>query len=91
MVRVTTARLNLLEYRNTIYMSESMLNKSRAAALPGFSLVLLLLAALTIPFLAALPCAAQDWIRTGTGLGVDKVRIAVPDFKPSTADPKNSD
>ena len=80
-----------MEYRNTIYMSESMLNKSRAAALPGFSLVLLLLAALTIPFLAALPCAAQDWIRTGTGLGVDKVRIAVPDFKPSTADPKNTD
>ncbi len=27
-------------------------------------------------------CAlAQDWIRTGTGLGVEKVRLAVPDFK----------
>jgi len=26
---------------------------------------------------------AQDWIRTGTGLGVDKVRLAVPDFKSS--------
>jgi TolB protein len=24
---------------------------------------------------------AQDWIRTGTGLGVDKVRLAVTDFK----------
>src|SRR5438128_6910608 len=33
----------------------------------------------------------QDWIRTGTGLGVEKVRLAVPDFKPSTQDPKNSD
>jgi TolB protein len=32
---------------------------------------------------------AQDWIRTGTGLGVEKVRLAVPDFKSSTADPKN--
>jgi len=34
---------------------------------------------------------AQDWIRTGTGLGVEKVRLAVPDFKASTQDPKNAD
>ena len=32
---------------------------------------------------------AQDWIKTGTGLGVEKVRLAVPDFKPSTNDPLN--
>ncbi|HEV2716435.1 MAG TPA: translocation protein TolB, partial [Terriglobales bacterium] len=37
------------------------------------------------------PSLAQDWIRTGTGLGVEKVRIAVPDFKASTPDPKNTD
>jgi hypothetical protein len=24
---------------------------------------------------------AQDWIKTGTGLGVEKIRLAVPDFK----------
>ncbi len=42
--------------------------------------------------LIAFPCLAQqDWIRTGTGLGVEKVRLAVSDFKPSTPDPKNSD
>jgi TolB protein len=35
--------------------------------------------------------SAQDWIRTGTGLGVDKVRLAVPDFKASTQDAKNPD
>ncbi len=35
--------------------------------------------------------AAQDWIKTGTGLGVEKVRLAVPDFKASTPDPKNTD
>jgi TolB protein len=29
---------------------------------------------------------AQDWIRTGTGLGVEKIRLAVPDFKQATAD-----
>jgi TolB protein len=34
---------------------------------------------------------AQDWVRTGTGLGVEKVRIAVPDFKAATQDPKNTD
>ncbi|MFZ0760529.1 MAG: Tol-Pal system beta propeller repeat protein TolB [Candidatus Sulfotelmatobacter sp.] len=32
---------------------------------------------------------AQDWVRTGTALGVEKVRLAVPDFKSSTADPQN--
>jgi len=47
--------------------------------------------------LAALLCllaatgAAQDWIRTGTCLGVERVRLAASDFKPSTADAKNAD
>jgi TolB protein len=31
---------------------------------------------------------AQDWIKTGTGLGVEKVRLAVPDFKPGNPDPQ---
>src|SRR5438045_6858843 len=35
--------------------------------------------------------AQQDWIRTGTGLGVEKVKLAVPDFKPSTSDGKNAE
>src|SRR5580693_9297618 len=34
--------------------------------------------------------SAQDWVRTGTSLGVEKVRLAVPDFKPSTGDPQNT-
>ncbi len=29
---------------------------------------------------------AQDWIRTGTGLGVEKIRLAVTDFKSTTAE-----
>lgn len=33
---------------------------------------------------------AQDWVKTGTSLGVAKVRLAVPDFKPSGADPQNA-
>ena len=41
---------------------------------------------------AALPSRAQqDWIKTGTGLGVEKIRLAVPDFKPSTQDAQNPD
>jgi TolB protein len=54
------------------------------------SLILPLLTILTA-FLLALPCPAQDWIKTGTGLGMEKVRLAVPDFKASTQDAKNSD
>lgn len=41
--------------------------------------------------LAGVRAAAQDWIRTGTGLGVEKVRLAVPDFKPSGGDAQSAD
>src|SRR5689334_16315157 len=41
---------------------------------------------LTLAVLVSLPCFSQDWIRTGTGLGVEKVRLAVPDFKAVSAD-----
>jgi TolB protein len=63
------------------------INPSRSFrhSLTGFAL------ALTLTALVTVPAFAQDWIRTGTGLGVDKVRIAVPDFKPGTSDPKNAD
>ena len=33
---------------------------------------------------------AQDWVKTGTGLGVDRVHLAVADFKPATTDPANT-
>src|SRR2546425_7249947 len=44
----------------------------------------------TLSLLAA-TASAQDWIRTGTGLGVEKIRLAASDFKPATQDPKNTD
>ena len=50
-------------------------------------LVIYLAATLLLGF----PCRAQDWIRTGTGLGVEKIRLAVPDFKAATQDPRNAD
>src|SRR3954467_12768950 len=43
---------------------------------------------LSAVILLAVSAAAQnDWIKTGTGLGVDKPRVAVPDFKMGNADP----
>src|SRR5207253_1314101 len=43
------------------------------------------------PLLLLTSAFGQDWIRTGTGLGVEKVRIAVPDFKAASQDPKNTE
>ncbi len=41
-----------------------------------------------IAFLCVCSALAQnDWIRTGTGLGVEKIRVAVADFKQTSADP----
>jgi TolB protein len=46
---------------------------------------------LFLPLFLLTSSFAQDWIKTGTGLGVDKVRLAVPDFNASTQDAKNAD
>ncbi|MBZ5511592.1 MAG: Tol-Pal system beta propeller repeat protein TolB [Acidobacteriia bacterium] len=46
----------------------------------------IVLAFLAILLLTSVSFAQNDWIRTGTGLGVEKVRLAVPDFKQVTAD-----
>ena len=39
----------------------------------------------------SLPGLSQDWVKSGTGLGVTKIRIAVPDFKASNADSRDAD
>lgn len=36
---------------------------------------------LLVLLISSLHVAAQDWIKTGTGLGVERLRIAAPDFK----------
>ncbi|HMJ22925.1 MAG TPA: hypothetical protein VK513_13495, partial [Terriglobales bacterium] len=46
---------------------------------------------LFLPLLLLTSGFAQDWIKTGTGLGVEKVRLAVPDFNASGQDPKNAE
>ena len=55
---------------------------------PAYRWVFLVIATL---FASAAASSAQDWIRTGTGLGVEKVRLAASDFKASSQDPKNGD
>src|SRR6202051_3060091 len=52
---------------------------------PALALILAFIACI----LSSLLCA-QDWVKTGTSLGMEKVRLAVPDFKPSTSDPQNA-
>ena len=61
---------------------------SKKSRMPLVKIAVLLLIAISI----SVPGVAQDqaWIRTGTGLGVEKVRMAVPDFKPNGADPQNA-
>src|SRR6266568_4536393 len=58
--------------------------------MPHHKRCLTLITIATLSLLAA-TASAQDWIRTGTGLGVEKVRLAASDFKPATQDPKNTD
>jgi TolB protein len=43
-------------------------------------------AIISLVWLATLGLSAQDWIRTGTGLGVEKIRLAAADFKQITTD-----
>ncbi|HEX7895756.1 MAG TPA: Tol-Pal system beta propeller repeat protein TolB [Terriglobales bacterium] len=51
-----------------------------------------LLALLTIwASVALVPASAQDTFTTGTNLGQERARIAVPDFKGSNQDPRNTE
>ena len=55
--------------------------------LPRKSLVFSLFILVTV-FASSCPLHAQDWVRTGTNLGVQKLRIAAADFKPASTDPQ---
>jgi TolB protein len=47
-------------------------------------------ALVAVLFALVLPALSQDWIRTGTGVGGEKIRLAVPDFKIATTDPQSA-
>jgi len=78
--------LTLDFYRQTILADEHD-SLVRPGKLLGLRCCLMFAAIL----LFLLPASAQDWIKTGTGLGVEKIRLAVPDFKASNADARNAD
>ncbi|HTK94873.1 MAG TPA: Tol-Pal system beta propeller repeat protein TolB [Terriglobales bacterium] len=46
---------------------------------------------LVIVMAASMALAQGDWIKTGTGLGVEKVRLATPDFKTTSSDARTAD
>jgi TolB protein len=97
--RVETKSLQSNSYRDTILsygvcfplkrMDESSRSISRKSPrvfqtrLSAFILIALL-------GVFSVSASAQDWVKTGTSLGVEKVRLAVADFKPSSGDPQNA-
>jgi TolB protein len=64
--------------------------KFSARRKPGFAFIARVALVVCSVSLAGV-ASAQDWIKTGTGLGVEKIRIAVPDFKASSQDPRNTE
>ncbi|MCU1271239.1 MAG: TolB-like protein [Acidobacteriaceae bacterium] len=48
-------------------------------------------AILAIVLLCSALSSAQDWVKGGVGLAVQKIRIAVPDFKASSQQPQNTE
>jgi len=59
-------------------------HKSSRHIMDWFYLCLSVFICGSISLLSAPPAAAQDWFRTGTGLGVTKPRVAVADFAPKS-------
>lgn len=63
------------------------MTKSRADTPPYFRLALVILLLLVSDRSRAI---AQDWVRTGTNLGAQRIRLAAAEFNPSSADPQTA-
>jgi TolB protein len=88
-----TGNLLISVRRRTTYGSLGIAASRRMTADSRFSLRFLLIRCgilCALAFLFASPSYAQDWVKTGTSLGAEKVRLAASDFKASTQDPKNA-
>ena len=77
-----------------VYFSPTRMDESARSGIRrksgNFRSLALILFTASICFSLSSGAFAQDWVKTGTSLGVDKVRLAVPDFKPSGSDPQNT-
>jgi TolB protein len=82
LIRRTTIKIS--RERASFTRMDNRFSKSSLILSGSLSLLLLLLTSIG-------SFAQQDWIRTGTGLGVERVKLAVPDFKPSNSDAKNAE
>lgn len=78
-------------YRSMINMSSYSGSRLLVNKPVRARLAVILMVSLALIFLVLPACAQQDWIKTGTGLGVEKIRVAAADFKPTNADPQNAD
>ena len=87
------ANLNFFMHRNTIkpYSDSTRPMPGKPCCSQTWSNLRPFLGLLVWLLLAIPSFAQQDWIRTGTGLAVEKIRLAVPDFKASTNNAKNPD
>ncbi|MGA9978669.1 MAG: Tol-Pal system beta propeller repeat protein TolB [Candidatus Sulfotelmatobacter sp.] len=90
-----TYRVTILSYGDCFFdpgmsarQRPATLRKNRQAGQPEPRILLVLVCALIFCLTGPL-LGAQDWVKTGTSLGVAKVRLAVADFKPSSSDPQN--
>ncbi|WP_114209174.1 Tol-Pal system beta propeller repeat protein TolB [Acidisarcina polymorpha] len=61
-------------------------NIARISSFPGA--VSLSAVSIAVLLLASSVARAQDWVRTGTNLGAQKIRIAAADFAPASQDPQ---
>jgi TolB protein len=91
--RIKTYNLLCQVSRSTIYPSNravpsGMDASSRTSIRSKICLQILLCIFL---FVSSFSVFAQDWVKTGTSLGAEKIRLAATDFKASTQDPKNAD
>ncbi len=82
-------------YRNTILMYPKISTTTRmdesAGLVSAKSATRVYLGALLLCLIfISSTVFGQDWVKTGTSLGVERVRLAVPDFKPSSGDPQNA-
>lgn len=65
--------------------TQAMSHHTRAFAFQPFAFISFSAAFICVVLfllMTAQPAAAQDWFKTGTGLGVEKPRVAVADFSP---------
>jgi TolB protein len=88
-----TEKLQRNSYRDTILLYAEPLPPTRMnepARPADRRFFRIFLSAVAVCCFLSFSASAQDWVKTGTSLGVEKVRLALPDFKSASTDPQNA-